>query len=159
MKDIWNDFNEIEAVLPERNQKVQAAWQRVIARAMTPYIGASPPTTDPRPRNEWGADSNQISKTGWIDDVPLPNTIGMERLLFRIVKALELLAGALPGVDVGGELLGIESEIERLASRGKEGALSAASGSKHWAVSEAFQVSYCDFCGAALKPDRSCRCD
>ena len=159
MKQIWTDLGLIEAVLPDDDGHISRAWQRVVAAALTPYVGASPPIASSPPENDGGLGMEQISKNGWWNDVPLPNTIGMERLLFRIVKALEVLAGGLPNVDIAGELFGIESEMVRLR-QGRDGGgdgLVSATGFKLGAVVNGeYQVSFCDFCGGVLGLDGKC---
>jgi hypothetical protein len=95
--------------------------------------------------------ANYLHRTG-LDEGRLPrrDSVGMERLLHRWVLAAEAMGVVFERICVEGEA----ATAMEMNGRGRGG------GRGPVVVNEGYQVSYCDGCGAELRPDGICMgCD
>lgn len=121
-------------------QAVWHAWGRV-SRAAT--AAGSPPSQLEQATNGAAKIADHLHKMAEAAITPLPDTQGMEELLFRWVVAAEGMTALLR------ELIGDDGAT---AAGERDGWL--------WTetppVDEAYQPDYCDRCGTALHPTAGC---
>lgn len=111
------------------------SWMSEQANPPTPC----PPNALPTAYNEAHALTQQLHKMASLNRLPLLNSQGLERLLFRLVRVNEAM------VVIFNEIL----------ERGLVATASPRPVRKHRA-DEAYQPSYCDDCGWELTPTGDC---
>lgn len=149
MSDLWADLAVVDAHLRSDDAPLAAAvaWKR-LRPAVT---GAGMPNPPAAVWAAWRGSvdlANQLYRMGLDGNAPLPDSVGMERLLLRWVLTAEAMTQLLTeiwGAAAAGQPVGVAA-----ANGGRRG---RGVGGREWAE---YQVSYCDVCGAELPPDGCC---
>lgn len=146
---IIDDLDVIQRVLvdvDDVNDDVNDAWQRVRAQVLVGAMGHNPL---PGRQGAGGACADFAQYLDRMGSLPRRDSEGMELLFFRWVKAAEEMTRLLERVVEG------DGAPELVNAR----LVTAVAPMASITMDEAWQVSYCDDCGAELLPSVVCGCD
>lgn len=101
LDEFVRDLEAVDGALAAQDESIIASWKRLQSRLVPPNMG-NPPATDGGVGGEVAYFAWHLHKMALIGETPRPDSLGMEWLIFRYIKATEAMADLLQRILEGG---------------------------------------------------------